>query len=72
MVLGGSGSVVGELYLVGPEVLSALDRFEGSASFVRTRVPLASGEEVEAYVLPTEKARGKPRIVGGDWCRRSG
>jgi gamma-glutamylaminecyclotransferase len=66
----GTGSVVGELYSVSPELLSDLDRFEGSASFVRMRVPLVSGEEVEAYVLPAEKARGKPRIAGGDWRRR--
>jgi gamma-glutamylaminecyclotransferase len=73
MVRGGSGSVVGELYLVGPDALPALDRLEGHPEvFFRTAVLLASGEEVEAYLFPADKAEGTPRIAEGDWRRRGG
>jgi gamma-glutamylcyclotransferase (GGCT)/AIG2-like uncharacterized protein YtfP len=68
MVRGEAGSVVGELYLVEPDALLTLDRFEGHpGSFVRTNILLVSGEGAEAYLLPADKARGTPRIEGGSW-----
>ena len=64
---------MGELYLVGPEALSALDRLEEHPDvFFRTGVPLDSREEAEAYLFPAEKAEGMPRIAEGDWRRRRG
>ena len=69
----GAGSVVGELYSVEAEVLPALDGLEEHPGFfIRTPVTLASGEEAEAYLLPVEKAAGKPRIAEGDWRGRVG
>jgi gamma-glutamylcyclotransferase (GGCT)/AIG2-like uncharacterized protein YtfP len=72
MVRGGTGYVVGEVYVVGPEALSELDRLEDHPGFfARTRIFLASGEEADAYLLPAQNAGGKPRIRGGDWRRRA-
>jgi gamma-glutamylcyclotransferase (GGCT)/AIG2-like uncharacterized protein YtfP len=68
-----AGSVAGEIYLVAPDVLRALDRLEEHPDvFVRTAITLASGEGAEAYLLPVEKTAGTPRIVGGDWRGRGG
>ena len=69
MVTGGTTAVVGEVYEVDPLTLAALDELEGHPRFYRrTPVRLEGGDEVLAYLLSPERARGRPRIPSGDWA----
>lgn len=69
----GDTPIRGELYLVAPEVLAALDRLEGHPGFyTRTTIRLAGGSEVQGYVMPTERLADRwwrePRVIpSGDW-----
>jgi gamma-glutamylaminecyclotransferase len=71
----GRTSVRGELYLVDPPHLAALDEFEGHPTlFERAVIPLAGGASAEAYLIPAaglspEFLAVRP-IPGGDWRRR--
>jgi len=68
MVAGGATAVVGEVYEVDPVTLAALDRLEGHPRFYQRRpIRLADGDEVLAYLLSPEQARGQTRIPSGDW-----
>ncbi|MDY0002075.1 MAG: gamma-glutamylcyclotransferase family protein [Polyangia bacterium] len=70
MVAGGWTSVTGEVYEVDPKTLAALDRLEGAPSFYhRHSVRLEDGTVAQTYLLPTDQARGLPRIPSGDWRR---
>jgi gamma-glutamylcyclotransferase (GGCT)/AIG2-like uncharacterized protein YtfP len=70
MVPGGGTAVAGEVYEVDPPTLDALDRLEGHPRFYRRHaVRLHDGDEVLAYLLTQDQARGRPRITSGDWRR---
>jgi phosphoserine aminotransferase len=65
------GAVSGELYLVDDETLRALDEFEGHPRlYWRTGIVLVDRTRAETYLLPPERARGRPEIPSGDWRRR--
>lgn len=72
MVEGGEGAVDGELYEVDDGTLAALDRLEGHPDFYR-RVPirLATGEEVESYVMRPGQVEERAVVEAGDWRGRS-
>ena len=68
MIAGGATAVVGEVYEIDPVTLAALDRLEGHPRFYQRRpIRLADGDEVLAYLLSPEQARGRTRIPSGDW-----
>ena len=68
MIAGGTTAVVGEVYVIDPVTLAALDRLEGHPRFYqRTAIRLEDGDEVLAYLLSPEQARGRTRIPSGDW-----
>ena len=68
MIAGGTTAVVGEVYEIDPVTLAALDRLEGHPRFYqRTAIRLEDGDEVLAYLLSPEQARGRTRIPSGDW-----
>ena len=68
MIAGGATAVVGEVYEIDPVTLAALDRLEGHPRFYqRTAIRLEDGDEVLAYLLSPEQARGRTRIPSGDW-----
>ncbi|HTV19955.1 MAG TPA: gamma-glutamylcyclotransferase family protein [Polyangiaceae bacterium] len=71
LVRGGSTAVVGELYAIDLQVRRTLDvERQVPILFNREKVQLADGTEAEAYVLPSDKARGKRRLAQGDWKKR--
>jgi gamma-glutamylcyclotransferase (GGCT)/AIG2-like uncharacterized protein YtfP len=68
MIAGGTTAVVGEVYEIDPVTLAALDRLEGHPRFYqRKAIRLEDGDEVLAYLLSPEQARGRTRIPSGDW-----
>lgn len=72
LVRGGATAIAGELYVVGAELLAALDAFEGHPDhYVRSAIELAIGGHghtgADAYVLPAHRAVGFPRVASGDW-----
>lgn len=72
MVVGGSGTVAGELYQIDGGLLPGLDAFEGHPElFVRSIIALQSGLTAEAYILRPEHARGRPTLAEGDWRQRA-
>ncbi len=71
IVPGGSTAVVGEVYLADLETRARIDRErQVPILFERTRIRLAAGDEVEAYVMSADKVRGRRRLRHGDWRRR--
>lgn len=67
LVHGGQTAVAGEVYEVEAVTLAALDRLEGHPRFYECRpIVLDDGDEVLAYLLSPEQARGRPRIPSGD------
>ncbi len=77
LVLDGDGRVCGEVYRVGPELLRALDDFEGLAAGeiegseyrrVRVEALAGDGEELEVWVYEWKGAFDEnERIQSGDW-----
>lgn len=77
LVLDGDGRVSGEVYRVGPELLRALDEFEGLAAgeiegseYRRVRVEAFAGDEegLEVWVYEWKGAFNEDeRIQSGDW-----
>lgn len=77
LVLDDEGRVTGEVYRVGPELLRALDEFEGLAAGeiegseyrrVKVEALLGEGEELEAWVYEWKGAFDEDeRIQSGDW-----
>jgi len=71
IVRGGEDAILGEVYEVDEPTLAALDRLESHPRFYRrTTIRLATGEDVEAYVLPPELVAGRPIIPSGSWRTR--
>lgn len=71
LVRGGALSVVGELYEPDEETLASLDAYEGCPDlFTREQIELDDGGLCEAYLMPVERALGRPRIASGDWMSR--
>ncbi len=62
---GGVTVVLGEVYAVPADVLSALDAFE--APYRRGGIRLEDGRRVDAYLLPPELAASGPCIPSGSW-----
>lgn len=72
MIWQGKTAVVGEVYTIDEATLRRLDRLEGHPQFyVRTTIQLEHGAEAQAYLLPEHQARGKQRILSGNWKVRS-
>jgi gamma-glutamylaminecyclotransferase len=70
LVTGGVTAVAGELYLVPPQRLEELDRFEGHpALYLRSRIRLERGF-AQAYLASTGRIMTGRAIAGGDWRRR--
>jgi gamma-glutamylcyclotransferase (GGCT)/AIG2-like uncharacterized protein YtfP len=77
LVLDGEGSVTGEVYRVGPELLRALDEFEGLAAgeiegseYRRVKVEALLGDEdgLEVWVYEWKGTFNEDeRIQSGDW-----
>lgn len=64
----GDGKVVGDVYLIDPEILPSLDEFEGPEY---KRIKMRTSTDVECWVyqwiLPVN---GFSQIKGGDWMLR--
>lgn len=77
LVLEGDGRVIGEVHRVGPELLRALDEFEGLAAGeiegseyrrVKAEALLGGEEELEVWVYEWKGAFNEDeRIQSGDW-----
>jgi gamma-glutamylaminecyclotransferase len=71
LVAGGKDAVYGEVYQVDGAVLAALDFLERPPRFLRrTRIPLADGSRVYAYLLDRDRVDGYARLASGDWRQR--
>ncbi len=71
LVPGGSTSVVGELYEIDLETRARIDRErQVPLLFERIRIRLSDGSDAEAYVMGTDKVRGRRRLRHGDWRKR--
>jgi gamma-glutamylcyclotransferase (GGCT)/AIG2-like uncharacterized protein YtfP len=71
LLVGGDGSVAGELYRIDKKQRFAIDvRKECPVLFHRTTVTLEDGSAAEVYAMRDDQVRGKRRIAGGDWKRR--
>lgn len=68
MVRGGTRAIAGEIYEVDAATLSTLDRLEGHPTFYRrTRIRLADGVAVSAYLLRRQQVERCPIITTNDW-----
>jgi gamma-glutamylcyclotransferase (GGCT)/AIG2-like uncharacterized protein YtfP len=71
LIVTGSTSIVGELYLVTRAVRFRLDvKRECPVLFDRSLVHLCDGTTAEAYVMREEQTGGRRRIKNGDWRGR--
>jgi len=67
----GSTAVKGEVYIADFDTRARIDRErQVPILFERSMVRLAGGEEAEAYVMSSDKVRGRRRLRHGDWRRR--
>ena len=72
LVAGGRMAVVGELFVVGAELLARLDALEEHPDlYLRQPIELATPERAQAYVLPRERAQGGRALPEGDWRRHA-
>jgi len=68
MVMGGSNSIIGEIYEVDRFTLMQLDGLESHPTFYkRTKIKLQCGKKVQTYLLNNEYIVGCPVIKSGDW-----
>ena len=65
---GGRTPVRGEIYDIEPALLAALDEYEDCPRLYRRVQRMVAGHEVMLYVLPKERALGRPALAHGDWC----
>lgn len=71
MIAGGASAVVGEVYAVDARTLARLDILEDHPRYYqRQPIGLATGQEVEAYLMQPGQVAGRPRIASGDWRKR--
>lgn len=71
LLVGGSVSVVGELYLVSRKQRFDVDvKKEVPVLFQRIVVRLADGGTAETYAMKDDQVRGKRRLANGDWRGR--
>lgn len=71
LLVGGSVSVVGELYLVSRQLRFKLDvHHQCPVLFHRVTVQLDDGTEAETYAMDDDKVRGKRRLKNGSWRGR--
>jgi|HubBroStandDraft_4_1064222.scaffolds.fasta_scaffold341999_1 gamma-glutamylcyclotransferase (GGCT)/AIG2-like uncharacterized protein YtfP len=71
LVVGGSTSVAGELYLVDQRTLVEIDVIrQVPVLFKRARIRLSDGSEAESYVMEPDQVRGRRRLRHGDWRKR--
>lgn len=69
--VGGSVSVLGELYRIDKKVRFAIDvRKECPVMFQRIKLELEGGKLVEGYVMREDQLRGRRRIKGGSFRDR--
>lgn len=68
VVLGGTGRVYGEVYVVTTEQLERLDEFEDVPHLYQRSVATADdGSEVIVYTMTAEAVRGCPLVASGEW-----
>lgn len=73
LVRGGKSAVPGEVYEVDLQLRRRLDvHRENGILFERETIELEDGSQAEAYLMPSERVRGKRRIRGGGWRDRFG
>lgn len=62
---------MGEVYEVDEPTLAALDRLESHPRFYRrTAIRLATGDDVETYLLTAQQVAGRSVIPSGSWRTR--
>ena len=71
LVAEGAGVVVGEVFVLDPQILRGCDvKREIGRLFQRRRIALADGTEADTYLLEPDQVRGKRRVKDGDWRAR--
>jgi gamma-glutamylcyclotransferase (GGCT)/AIG2-like uncharacterized protein YtfP len=71
LVRGGQRIVRGELYLLDPTTLRAIDRRkEHPVLFRRESIELADGGSADAYLMREDQVRGRRRLKVEDWRER--
>jgi len=66
----GSTSIVGDLYIVGPQTLQELDEYEGYPDYyTRESIQLADGNTAIAYIYIRDTLEFS-EIPSGDWKKR--
>jgi gamma-glutamylcyclotransferase (GGCT)/AIG2-like uncharacterized protein YtfP len=72
LLVEGTTSVVGELYLVDPKTRFETDvKKECPVLFERIEIALDDGSAAEAYSMAEDKVRGRRRIKNGSWKNRA-
>jgi gamma-glutamylcyclotransferase (GGCT)/AIG2-like uncharacterized protein YtfP len=71
MLEGGTTCIVGEIYELDEAALGELDRYEEAPELYERVARTIAGHDVWVYLLPERHAVGRPRIAGGDWCKRT-
>jgi len=73
MIRGGSEAVIGELYEVDAESLSAIDELEDHPEeYQRGVISLADGGSATAYLFRRDDPDVHPRVPSGDWFAHRG
>ncbi len=71
LVVGGSVSVIGELYVVDLATLTRIDiERQVPLTYQRAAVQLADDGQAQAYLMSTDQVRGRRRLHHGDWRKR--
>jgi gamma-glutamylcyclotransferase (GGCT)/AIG2-like uncharacterized protein YtfP len=72
LLVEGTTSVVGELYLVDPRTRFETDvKKECPVLFERVEIALDDGSTAETYCMAEDKVRGRRRIKNGSWKNRA-
>ena len=71
LIVGGEGSVAGELYEVTYDVLAACDKKRDHPRlFHREEITLSDGTTAHTFLMHANQVRGKRRVKDGDWRAR--